>query len=182
MILFGANSVMLRPLALNDAEMTLRWRLSERAKYLHPGAQTVDEQRAWIASHVKRVNEVNFIIEWSGLSVGMISLIDVDYENGTAELARELIVEKAPVTTVFIVEKILLDYAFDNLHLRQVVGRMLADNDHMVRTRRHLGWHEDGRLREWMPIDGHFSDMLLFSLLRDEYRTVGRAKLEAMLF
>ena len=42
--------VVLRPLQVADAELTLAWRLNDRAALLNRGATTVAEQAQWIAS------------------------------------------------------------------------------------------------------------------------------------
>src|SRR3954471_14687816 len=82
--------VTLRPLREADAELTLSWRLSARAALLNPGAQTVEDQAAWIRGRPD--SEFNFVIELAdGRPVGMLSLINVDRSNLHAESARFLI-------------------------------------------------------------------------------------------
>ena len=69
--------VVLRPLRVDDAELTLTWRLSDRAELLNTGALSVAEQAEWIASRPK--TELNFVIELrSGKPVGMLSLVSID--------------------------------------------------------------------------------------------------------
>ena len=52
--------VHLRPLGEHDAERTLRWRLGARAALLNRGAETVEQQAAWIRS--RPASERNFVI------------------------------------------------------------------------------------------------------------------------
>ena len=72
-MIFNGKITRLRPITIDDAEITLKWRLSERAKLLQRGAKTIDEQRTWIASKLK-TGELNFIIECKDKPVGMIAL------------------------------------------------------------------------------------------------------------
>jgi len=52
--------VRLRPIRVEDAELTFLWRQTERAALLNRGAQTVAEQAAWITA--RPASEHNFII------------------------------------------------------------------------------------------------------------------------
>ena len=89
--------VTLRPLTVDDAERTLRWRLDDRAKLLNRGAETVEQQAAWIAA--RPASEINFVIELaSGEAVGMLSLVGIDRVNRHAEPARFLIGEPKAVS------------------------------------------------------------------------------------
>lgn len=88
--------VNLRPLAVDDAELTLRWRTSDRALHLHPGATTVAEQARWIAT--RPAAERNFVIERrDGRPVGMVSLTDIDTVNRHGMPGRFLIGDEAAV-------------------------------------------------------------------------------------
>ena len=51
----------LRALTPDDAELTFAWRQGVRAILLNQGAQTVEQQRRWIAG--RPASEYNFIIE-----------------------------------------------------------------------------------------------------------------------
>ena len=71
-MIFNGKISRLRPITVDDAEVTLKWRLSERAKLMQQGANSVEEQKAWIASKLNG-DEVNCIIEYKGVPVGMIN-------------------------------------------------------------------------------------------------------------
>ena len=69
--------VVLRQLRVDDAELTLGWRQSDRAILLNRGAASVADQAAWIASRPN--TELNFVIQLrSGQPVGMLSLVAID--------------------------------------------------------------------------------------------------------
>ena len=72
-IVLRGEFVDLRPLTVADAAMTLRWRLSARARNLKQGATTLEAQERWIAT--RPPTEFNFVIELKGgKPVGMISV------------------------------------------------------------------------------------------------------------
>jgi len=171
--------VTLRPLVIEDAAITLRWRLSQRARFLQRGAQTEEEQRAWIASH-DRAGELNFIIEFRGEPVGMTALHDISLQNRSAVMGRLLIGEAEKVGSApvfFETELLLCDYAFDQLKLHKLYGHIMEDNVGMVRTLLYLGYKQDGFLRDHYLHDGVYKGAATVSLLEEDYRTVCRPKL-----
>jgi diamine N-acetyltransferase len=175
--------VALRPLEPGDAEITLQWRQSARAALLRAGAETAEQQRAWIASRPD--TERNFIIELrDGRPVGMLSLVDIDHVNRRAESGRFLIGEEDAVRGVpAAVESMLLLYqlAFDELGLERIYGIVAADNRRMIKWQRYLGMQEEGRLRQHLFIDGRPCDVVCLGLLAAEYHSVARPSMTALI-
>ena len=176
--------VRLRPLGVEDAEMTLRWRQSERAVLLNRVAPTVAEQAAWIAT--RPPSERNFIIELLSTArpVGMLCLIGIDLVNRHAEPGRFLIGEPEAVRGIPVaVEamKLLYELAFDRLALIRVYGTVAADNLLMLKWQKYLGMKEEGRLRSHYFMAGHFQDAVCLGLLVDEYRAVTLPRMRALI-
>lgn len=178
-MIFEGKISRLRPITIDDAEITLKWRLSERAKLLQRGAKTIDEQKAWIAAKLS-TNELNFIIEFKDKPVGMIALHDISHVHHSVQMGRLLIGEeawigKAPVA--FEADLLLCDYAFDVLKMHKIYGDVMEDNTGMLKTRFYLGYKKDGILRDHYMYDGVYKNTIAVSLLEDEYRKVCRPKL-----
>ena len=169
----------LRPLGVGDAEITLKWRLSPRAKFLQRGAQTVEAQRSWIRARGD-AGDFNFIIEYRDRPVGMVSLVEINLQHRTVEPGRLLIGEQevvgqAPVA--FEAELLLYDYAFDELGMHKLYGLVIEDNVGMLKTRLYLGYKQDGVLRDHFIFDGEHRDAIAISLLEREYRACYRDRL-----
>ena len=169
----------LRPITEDDAEITLTWRLGSRAHLMQRGSQTVEQQRAWIASRRQR-DELNFIMEYRNLPVGMIALLDINRMHNSIQMGRLLIGEeglvgKAPVG--FEAELLLCDFAFDRLGMHKLYGDVVEDNQGMLKTRLYLGYKQDGFLRDHLNFYGVYKGVHALSLLEDEYRTRCRPKL-----
>ena len=177
------DHVVLRPLTVDDAAMTLRWRMSDRANLLNRGATTVEDQAAWIAA--RPAGEYNFVIELvSGEPVGMLSLVGVDTINRRAEPARFLIGEPDAVRGLPVaVEamKLLYELAFDELKLHRVHGTIAVDNRLMIKWQKFLGMREEGILRQHYFIGGEYRDAICLALLEDEYRTVALPRMNALI-
>jgi RimJ/RimL family protein N-acetyltransferase len=182
MILQG-SVVILRPLTVDDAELTLCWRQGQRAKFLQRGAQSVEMQKAWIAEREK-AGDLNLIMEYQRQPVGMIALLDINLRHKTAQMGRLLIGEpktvgSAPVA--FDADLLLCDYAFDTLDMHKIYGDIMEDNVAMIRTRLYLGYKQDGILRDHYVYDGVYKNTIAVSLLEHEYRQICRPKLTQLI-
>jgi len=177
------NYVDLRPLEEADAEMTLRWRLSQRARMLTSGAGNVEEQAAWIGS--RPASEYNFVIALKdGTPVGMLSLIGVNEVMRHAETARFLIGEEDKVKGVpAAVEamKLLYEFAFDTLKLARIYGNVASGNSLMVKWQIYLGMKQEGRMRDHYIFDGAFQDAVILGLLESEYRKESLPRMKALI-
>lgn len=175
--------VTLRPLRVEDAELTLAWRRADRAALLNRGAQSVEQQREWIAARPE--SERNFIIELTGgCPVGMLSLVAIDPVNRHAESARFLIgAEQAVRGVPAAVEamKLLYELAFEQLELERVWGMVAGDNRLMIKWQRYLGMKEEGRLRRHYFIDGRVQDAVCLGILAEEYRNLARPRMDALI-
>ena len=181
--LLRGQYVILRPLHVDDAELTLAWRQGDRTTFLNRGAETISEQRTWIESRPE--SELNFVIELrSGVPVGMISLIGIDEANQRAEPARFLIGEPEAVRGVpAAVESMKLIYqlAFDELELQRIHGMVASGNRLMIKWQKFFGMQEEGRLRRHYFLGGRFQDAVCLGLLEDEYRKVALPRMNALI-
>ena len=161
----------LRPLAVHDAERTFRWRSGSRAGLLNQGARSADRQAEWIAR--RPASEKNYVIVLKdGVSVGMLSLVNIDMHNSHAETGRFLIGEEERVKGVpAAVEAmaLLYDLAFNKLGLSRLYGTVAANNLLMIKWQKFLGMKEEGRLRRHYNIGGDFQDAVCLGILKSEY-------------
>ncbi len=175
--------VNLRPLTPDDAALTFRWRQSDRAANLNRGAQTVEEQAAWLAS--RPPSEYNFIIVLkSGTPVGMVSVSGIDMVHRHAEPGRFLIGDEEAVRGIpAAVEamKLVYELVFDELQLLRVYGTIAAANGLMMKWQTFLGMREEGRLRNHYFLNGHFQDAVMVGMLADEYRKIALPRMNSLI-
>ena len=164
----------LRPLTVDDAELTFKWRHSARASALNQGAETVEQQARWIER--RPATERNYMIVLkSGDAVGMLSLIDIDHHHARAETARFLIGEEDRVKGVpAAVEAmgLLYDLAFNRMGLSRLYGTVASTNTLMIKWQKFLGMKEEGRLRDHYDIGGVRQDAVCLGILKPEYEAV----------
>jgi diamine N-acetyltransferase len=173
----------LRPLATDDAAVTLAWRMGDRARLLNSGAGDVAQQAAWIAARPE--SERNYMIVLKdGTPVGMLSLIGINSTNRNAEPSRFLIGEEALVRGIpAAVEAMSLLYrlAFDDLNLARLYGTVASGNAKMLKWQKYLGMQEEGRMRRHLWLDGEWHDAIIVGLLESEYRTVTLPRMQLLL-
>lgn len=181
--LLRGDHVDLRPLVEADAALTLGWRQGARARLLNPGANSVEEQAAWIAG--RPGSEYNFVIALKdGRAVGMLSLVGVNMMSRHGESARFLIGDEDAVKGVpAAVEamKLLYAFAFDTLGLRRIFGNVTSDNMLMVKWQKYLGMKEEGRMRQHHFLNGKYQDAIILGLLDDEYRAEALPRMNALI-
>lgn len=175
--------IILRPIVVDDAEVTLKWRQSDRSSLLNQGAQDVEQQRNWISS--RPLSEYNFIIELkSGLPIGMLSLVRIDNFSRHAETARFLIGdEEAAKGVPAAVEamKLLYEFAFGALELLRLYGTISVENHLMIKWQKYLGMVEEGRLRKHYLINGKYHDAVFMGLLKEEYLTTSLPRMKSLI-
>jgi diamine N-acetyltransferase len=175
--------VNLRPLVVEDAEITLQWRLSERAKLLNKGAENLEQQKRWIASRPD--DEYNFVIELkNGKPVGMLSIAHIEKTHRRCEPTRFLIGDEEssqglPVAVEAM--KLLYGFIFDTLKLRRIGGTVVQDYPLMAKWQKYLGMKQEGILREHYYINGHFQDAIVLGLLEEEYRKISLPRMNALI-
>jgi diamine N-acetyltransferase len=177
------DHIELRALRPDDAERTLAWRQGRRARWLNAGAETADEQRAWIMSRPD--DELNYVIELrDGRPVGMLSLIGIDPVHRHAETARFLIGDEDGVRGVPAADeamKLLYDHAFGELGLVRLYGFVPEGNRRSITWQCYLGMREEGRLRRHLHFDGAWHDAVCLGMLEDEYRTIAVPRMTALI-
>lgn len=178
----GVN-VNLRPMVSTDAEVTLRWRHSNRARLLNPGATTITEQAQWIES--RPPDEANFIVETKqGCPLGMLSLLAVDRVGNKAETARFLIGDEdgaKGIPAAVEAMKLLYELAFDDLKLQRIYGTIASENVQMIKWQKYLGMKEEGRLRRHYFLNGEFQDAVCMGLLVEEYREITKRRMQVLM-
>ena len=171
------------PLRAEHAELTFGWRSSARAANLQRGAQTVEQQAAWIAA--RPASEYNFMIRLKdGRLVGMLAAVGVNAEHKHCESGRFLIGDEDAVRGVpAAVEamKLLYELIFERLELQRVFGTVVSDNPLMAKWQKFLGMKEEGRLRRHYFINGKYQDAICFGMLDEDYRSAALPRMNSLI-
>jgi RimJ/RimL family protein N-acetyltransferase len=112
---------------------------------------------------------VPFVVDVGGTPVGRATLWGIDPHNRHAHLGINLAPSARGRGYGTDAVRVLLRYAFRERGLHRVQLEVLADNAPALASYRKAGFVEEGRLREDAWVDGGFVDMLVMSVLADEW-------------
>lgn len=65
--------------------------------------------------------------------------------------------------------KAVLDFGFNNLNVNRIEAEVMSGNQQSERLLCKLGFKDEGCLRDWMYWDNRHFDMIMYSLLREEW-------------
>ncbi len=64
----------------------------------------------------------------------------------------------------------VIKYGFNQLEFNRIEAEVMLGNNNSERVLEKLGFKKEGVLREWMYWDGNHYDMIMYSLLKNEYK------------
>lgn len=163
--------------AIEEADLPLLagWRNHpEVAPYFcHSEPLSLEQQRRWFDRFLSRDDERLWIAEQrdDATPVGSVGLTGLDWRHRRAELAR-VVVAPDHRGQGYSREmcRLAIGFAFDELNLHRLSLEVIAGNEPALTLYRGLGFQEEGRLREHVFRAGGNCDVLIFGLLRAEWR------------
>lgn len=172
----------LRELERKDLPIINRWRndaelialLGAPFRYIN-----LDVDMKWFDGYMSnRGNAVRCAItkENDDTILGLVSLVSINYMNQSAEF-HIMIGDKenqGQGMGTFAVNE-MLKHAFYNMNLQRVELTVLEDNERARHLYEKCGFVYEGRKRQAKFKNGRFLDMLLYSILRQEYSGGGTA-------
>ena len=174
------EKVVLRPVKRTDIDYFLKWfNDPEVIQYLSmylPMTEMAEEK--WIeelAASGTAGTDVHFVVEAidgdGSAAIGSIGLNRISIKDHTA-LFGIAIGEKDYWSRGYGTEatRLILDYGFRQLNLHRIWSGAIAFNERSIRLHKTVGFQEEGRLRESIFKNGEFHDMVMFGLLREEWK------------
>lgn len=165
----------LRELEKRDIEAINKWRndpeliasLGAPFRYIN---LIVDEE--WFDSYMNNRNtQVRCsIVDEDDAIIGLVSLINIDYMNQSCVF--HIMIgngENQGKGAGTYATKEMLNHAFNNLNIHRVELNVLADNMRAIHLYEKVGFIKEGTRRQCDFKNGKFVDMLMYSVLREEY-------------
>lgn len=167
------DKITLRAFELEDAEIVRKWRFDfDNYDYFYeftPTSQYSNE--IWVQNTLKKQSEINFVVEdnKSKNSIGIISLINIDYRNQKCEMGRVLIGDKKfrGKGIGLDIGTLLVNYAFNHLNMRKIYCEVFADNTAALSLYKKLGFVEEGLLKEHIYKNGQFKDIIVMAKFKN---------------
>ncbi len=170
--------IYVRPLEPEDAMVTYKWRNDEG--YL----SGVDSMKRFVSSETEKrwmeqavrdheeLREIRFgiVLRETGDLIGIVHLSDIDWINGHAT-SGSLIGEARHRGKGYVTEArhLLLRYAFLELGLQCISTRILETNTASIRSIERFGYLKEGVMRRRIYKEGAYRDLIIYSMLREEF-------------
>lgn len=109
--------------------------------------------------------------------LGAVGLYDINQRHQRATWKTLRIPKKYQgLGLAFEASVMLIDYGFNTLNLNKITNDVFPDNQSIIRLLEKMGFKEEGRLKQHYFHQGKFKDVLVYSLLREEYYEWKRAQ------
>lgn len=130
------------------------------------------QQRKWFEGLYNRQHELRLIIDTEQHGpIGLVMLTNIDWKNRSAQThskitSRNDLRGKGYGTKA---SRALVEYAFQQLNLHCLYSHTLDYNVASQRVRQKCGFKKEGILRQRIYKNGEYHDVVVWSILRDEF-------------
>ena len=164
--------ISIRKFSEQDVPKKVQWINDPRNnRYLHYDLPLEEEKtRQWFFKNRDRTDRYDAVIEMDGEPVGVIGLLSIDHTNRKAEYYITLGEEKALGKGVAAqATRLLLQYAFETLHLSKVYLYTETENHSAQRLFERVGFRREGMLKNDLFSRGRFVDRYVYGLTSTQY-------------
>lgn len=129
------------------------------------------QEEQWYINNICRPDFYRFVFETSkdGI-IGLIGFDNLDWRNRSFQVPIKLMKGKSSIIGVGIdAHMAMLRYGFDELQMYRAWGSVLEYNQASINMQKRCGYTIEGRNRCAVYKNGKYHDLIMTSLLRDEY-------------
>ena len=171
------DRLVLRELDLDDAAAVYAFRSDEEvARYNSDPPYTSINQARQLIADIRKSYSKKMSLRWGVVLKGesdVIGMCGYNYWNQTdrrGSIGYDLAQPYWHRGIMSEAVRAVVAFGFDQMHLNRIEADCTAENEASARLLRRLGFQQEGVEREQYFEDGRFWDLLLFSLLRREYK------------
>lgn len=173
-IVIDGHAFRLRPIADSDAPFVIKLRTDPGlSRFLHATPLSLDSQLDWMSRYYERFGDWYFVVErkFDSTPEGLISLYDLDVHQNNAEWGRWIL----RAGSIAAVESAWLIYrcAFEQLYLREVHCRTVAENQPVVSFHDSCGIAQRTLLPCHFNLNGHILDAVEHRVDAVDWTTLG---------
>lgn len=162
----------IRPLQFSDKAMLMTWTNDVRLwPYILKNRFVNEiEHEAFFEALANDKSRDYFILEDETAPLGLCGFTHLDFFHSKGELFLYIVEETARGKGHGnAMMDFLLDYGFNHLGLNRIYLRVGKANQQAFKLYNHHGMQLEGILRDELKIGGHFVDVILMSILKDDY-------------
>jgi RimJ/RimL family protein N-acetyltransferase len=178
MSLVEGQRILLRDLAFDDSNLIYDWTHDhEITQFLLEGfPRTHKDIESFINAQITNADPINRALAVARRddlpSIGFVGCFNIDWHSRAAELGV-ILGSKKHQGKGYGTEAVtlLIGFAFGELGLHRLFLRVFDFNARAIQSYRKCGFVEEGRLREAYYRDGAYFDIIVMSILEEEYRS-----------
>lgn len=168
------DELRLRPVEPDDLEFHYRWEndplLWNVSEFIAPYSQYA--LKTYIENELKGIfvtRQLRLMIELidSETVVGTIDLFDFEPMHKRAGVGVFIVPEYQRKGVAFAALKLLADYAFGHLNLRQLHCNISLDNVASIKLFERAGFERAGVLKDWVWADGRFKSVAVYQFINE---------------
>ncbi len=172
----AARTVSVRPVHPGDSVLLDRWRREPEVRRHQPLNDSTVAQLYSELSH-QHVNDLyqgrgekfQWVVLADGHPAGWITLVVTNWTHGLAEIGYALSTAFQRQGLMPQALRIILRDLFTRTGLRRIEARCAIQNEGSYKVLERLGFHREGRLRDYFVLDGQTVDNYLYAILRREF-------------
>ncbi len=171
--LINGEKISLRPITDADTDDIVRWRNDPAVRqfFIFREPFTREMHQNWLRTRVAAGSVIQYIIRdrASGRSLGSVYFRDVDPVNESAEYGifiGEADARGRGVGTE--TARLFTDFGLEVLRLHRISLKVLGGNDIARRSYEKAGFRVEGRFRDYVRLDGVFTDVIFMAKLAGE--------------
>ena len=171
-----AHDVTLRPAQPADAVYLCSWRDEPSVRQFQPlGSASLSQLRAELGRQTMtdlfrgQGDKFQWIIRFEDRPVGWITLVITNWDHGLAEIGYALSTLYQGLGLMPQALTLLLAELFLRSKLDRIEARCAIDNVRSQGVLEKLGFHREGRLREYFVLRGNRVDNYLYAILRRDF-------------
>lgn len=167
------ENICIREFAENDIANKVRWINDEKNnRYLHYDLPlSIEKTMAWFQN--KAENRLDCVIEYNGIPVGLIGLLNIDNKSQKVEfyisMGRDDFKRKGIATHS---TKLLLSYAFNELKMNKIYLNVDEDNIAACSLYEKVGFTLEGRFIQDLFHRGKLINRLRYAILKEKWEQI----------
>jgi RimJ/RimL family protein N-acetyltransferase len=171
---FSYENICITPIQTKDAEFLTQVRSDEQT-YMNLGTFCLvspESQKRWIQSLDEQKVKYFTILRDTDLQVGVLKITGIDLINRSLLIGVDILPSFRGKGLAQKAWKLALRYCFDFLNMHRAWLTVLEENTIGLHIYRKLGFQEEGQLREAVFRGGCYHNLIVMSMLKNEYQKV----------
>jgi UDP-4-amino-4,6-dideoxy-N-acetyl-beta-L-altrosamine N-acetyltransferase len=181
--MFNINSYSIRPVELEDKDLILQWRNSERVRagMYNDHIISQKEHELWFSKALVDDSSAYLIFLYESRPIGFASFTNINLIHSRCYWAFYLGEENVPRGSGSVMEFFALDYAFCTLKIRKLCCEVFLFNAAVIKLHEKFGFVREGEFAQHYKKNKRYEDIVCLAKFASSW-TEDRITLENRLF